>query len=300
MNPTRLVGGDVVLDADAARQALDEQVAARLGTSAVEAAHGVLTIAVATMMRAVKAVTTYRGRDPRDFAICAFGGNGPLVGVEVARTLEIDTVVVPPLPGVFSALGLVFGDTEREHVRTLLLRSDEVTADALGSALATLEQTALDELARDGHPAAAVTLDRVAELRYAGQAYELQVAVPSGAVAVDRLLDAFVAEHVRTYGHGSRSDPVEVVSVRVVARVPSSGATTYDPLPRIAAQGQVDRHASGPLRPRARDGRDAGAHPRGAHRGRTDGARSSSTSTTQRSSSHRDARRGWIGSATSR
>jgi N-methylhydantoinase A len=236
VNPTRLVGGDVVLDADAAHRAIDEQIAARLGTSAVEAAHGVLTIAVATMTRAVKAVTTYRGRDPRDFAICAFGGNGPLVGVEVARTLQIDTVVVPPLPGVFSALGLVFGDTEREHVRTLLLRSDEVTADALESALGALEQTALDELAHDGHPAAAVTLDRVAELRYAGQAYELQVPVPSGAVAVDRLVDDFVGEHVRTYGHGSRVDPVEVVSVRVVARVTSSGATAYDPLPRIAAQ----------------------------------------------------------------
>jgi N-methylhydantoinase A len=124
VNPTRLVGGDVLLDAAAAHSAIDEQVAAPLGASAVEAAHGVLTIAVATMMRAVKAVTTYRGRDPRDYAICAFGGNGPLVGVEIARALQVETVVVPPLPGVFSALGLVFGDTEREHVRTLLLRSD--------------------------------------------------------------------------------------------------------------------------------------------------------------------------------
>jgi N-methylhydantoinase A len=235
VNPTRLVGGDVVIDAAAAYRAVDEQVAALLGRSAVEAAHGVLTIAVATMMRAVKAVTTYRGRDPRDFAICAFGGNGPLVGVEIARALEVETVVVPPLPGVFSALGLVFGDTAREHVRTLLLRSDELTAETVEAALGALERTALDELGYDGHPAAAVTLDRVAELRYAGQAYELAVAVPAGPVSVDRLLDDFVAEHVRTYGHGSRADAVELVSVRVLARVPSPSATTYDALQRIAA-----------------------------------------------------------------
>ncbi len=236
VNPTRLLGGEVVLDADAAHCAIAEQVAAPLGTPTVEAAHGVLTIAVATMMRAVKAVTTYRGRDPRDFGICAFGGNGPLVGVEIARALQVETVVIPPLPGVFSALGLVFGDTTREHVRTLLLRSDELTAEAVAAALEALEQTALDELGDDGHPAAAVTVDRVAELRYAGQAYELQVAVPAGPLSVDRLIDDFVAEHVRTYGHGSRADPVELVSVRVLARVPSASATTYDALPRIAAQ----------------------------------------------------------------
>ena len=236
VNPTRLVGGDVVIDAAAAYRAVDEQVAAPLGRCAVEAAHGVLTIAVATMMRAVKAVTTYRGRDPRDFAICAFGGNGPLVGVEIARALEVETVVVPPLPGVFSALGLVFGDTAREHVRTLLLRSDELTAETVEAALGALERTALDELGYDGHPAPAVTLDRVAELRYAGQAYELAVAVTAGPVSVDRLRDDFVAEHVRTYGHGSRADPVELVSVRVLARVPSASATTYDALQRIAAQ----------------------------------------------------------------
>ena len=123
LNPGQLVGGDVLLDALAARNAISEQVAIPLGTSPIEAAHGVLTIAVATMMRAVKAVTTYRGRDPRDFAICAFGGNGPLVAVELARALQVETVVVPPSPGVFSALGLLFGDSERELVRTVLLRS---------------------------------------------------------------------------------------------------------------------------------------------------------------------------------
>jgi N-methylhydantoinase A len=236
LNPGQLVGGDVLLDAPAARNAITEQVAIPLGTSPVEAAHGVLTIAVATMMRAVKAVTTYRGRDPRDFAICAFGGNGPLVAVELARALQVRTVVVPPSPGVFSALGLLFGESERELVRTVLLRSDELDAETVESALTSLERDALAQLADEGHPAGRIDLERFADLRYAGQAYELPVPVPPGRIAIDRLLDDFVAEHERTYGHGSRHDPIELVSVRLVARVPRADPASYDPLPEIAAR----------------------------------------------------------------
>ena len=86
------------------------------------------------------------------------------------------------------------------------------------------------------HPAGTVDLERFADLRYAGQAYELPVRVPPGRIAVDRLLDDFVAEHERTYGHGSRHDPIELVSVRLVARVPRADAASYDPLPEIASR----------------------------------------------------------------
>ena len=236
LNPAQLVGGDVLLDAGAAHDAISTQVAAPLGVSPLEAAHGVLTIAVATMMRAVKAVTTYRGRDPRDFAICAFGGNGPLVAVELARALQVETVVIPPSPGVFSALGLLFGNGERELVRTVLLRPAELRPEIVEEALASLERDALAQLAEDGHSADDVELDRFADLRYAGQAYELPVRLPAGPVALDRMLDDFVTEHERTYGHGSRLDPVELVSVRVVARIPRASAASYDPLPEIASR----------------------------------------------------------------
>ena len=96
-------------------------------------------LAVATMTRAVKAVTTFRGRDPRDFTLCAFGGNGPLTGVEIARALQMRHVLIPPAPGVFSALGLLFSDTEHEVVRTLMLRGADVGADALEAAFAGVE-----------------------------------------------------------------------------------------------------------------------------------------------------------------
>ena len=106
----------------ASREALDRVVATPLGRSVEEAAYGILQLAVATMTRAVKAVTTYRGRDPRDFTLCAFGGNGPLTGVEIARRCRSARCWSRRRPGVFSALGLLFSDTEHEVVRTLMLR----------------------------------------------------------------------------------------------------------------------------------------------------------------------------------
>ena len=232
LGASRLGGGAITLDPGLAHAALD-RIAAPLGRPVVAAAHGILQLAVATMTRAVKAVTTYRGRDPRDFTLCAFGGNGPLTGVEVARALGMSRVLVPPAPGVFSALGLLFSDTEHEVVRTLLLRGDELEPARLESAFAEIEGEAAAHLARDGD--AAVTVSRYADVRFAGQAYELTVPVPAGDVDVPRLVADFVAEHVRTYGHGSVDDPVDVVSIRVLGRLERTAAQRYDPLAAIRA-----------------------------------------------------------------
>jgi N-methylhydantoinase A len=196
-----------------------------------EASYGILMLAVATMTRAVKAVTTYRGRDPRDFTLCAFGGNGPLTGVEIARSLGMSNVLIPPSPGVFSALGLLFSDTEHEVVRTLMLRGDEITAATLEAAFAEIESETTTFLS--GTAGATVTVSRYADVRYAGQAYELPVAVPPGAVDIERLVADFVAEHVRTYGHGSTADPVDIVSIRALARIERTSAQMYDPLATI-------------------------------------------------------------------
>jgi N-methylhydantoinase A len=219
LNAKQLAGGAVALDVPAAHRALSDAVADRLGLSVLDAAHGVLTVAVATMTRAVKAVSTYRGRDPRDFALCAFGGNGPVVGVAIARALSMRQVLVPPAPGVFSAVGLLFSQTEQEFVRTLLLRSGEIEERTVEAAYASLAEEAWASLAEEGIPRETVTLARLADLRYAGQAYELTVRVPNDRVDVQRLTADFVAEHERTYGHGSLDDPVDLVSIRVVARV---------------------------------------------------------------------------------
>jgi len=233
LNEAQLGGGAISLNPAASREALDRVVAVPLSRPVEEAAYGILQLAVATMTRAVKAVTTYRGRDPRDFTLCAFGGNGPLTGVEIARALQIRHVLVPPAPGVFSALGLLFSDTEHETVRTLMLRGAEVTAAALEGALATVEAEATDHLVAAGD--ATVTVMRFADVRYAGQAYELPVRLPAGAVDIARLVADFVAEHVKTYGHGSAADPIDVVSVRALARIERTTSRKYDPVAAIRA-----------------------------------------------------------------
>ena len=143
-------------------------------------------------------------------------------------------MLIPPAPGVFSALGLLFSDTEHEIVRTLMLRGDDVQADTLENAFDELEQEATTNLAAGEE--ATVTVTRVADVRYTGQAYELPVSVAAGDVDVERLADDFVAEHVRTYGHGSAADPIDVVSVRVLARVERTAAQRYDPLAVIREQ----------------------------------------------------------------
>jgi len=245
LNPGQLAGGAVTLDIPAAHDVLRDTVADRLGLPVLEAAHGVLMVAVATMTRAVKAVSTYRGRDPRDFALCAFGGNGPVVGVEIARALGMRHVLVPPAPGVFSAVGLLFSQTEHELVRTLLVRAHELEPEAVSTAYAALEDEARASLADEGIAPETATLARLADLRYAGQAYELTVRVPDGAVDTLRLTADFVAEHVRTYGHGSPTDPVDLVSIRVLARVNREALTTrFDTVREQApAAAEVTRQA---------------------------------------------------------
>jgi len=144
-------------------------------------------------------------------------------------------VLIPPAPGVFSAVGLLFSQTEQEFVRTLLFRSGEIDAGAVTVAYATLTEEAWSSLAAEGIPAETVTLSRLADLRYSGQAYELTVRVLDGAVDIEVLTADFVAEHERTYGHGSADDPVDLVSIRVLARVdrgaPSSVARAVDGTP---------------------------------------------------------------------
>ena len=140
------------LDADAAGRAL-EPVAAPLGMSPIEAAYGVFQLAVATMTRAVKAVSTYRGRDPRDFVLCGFGGNGPVVAAAIARELQMRRVLVPPAPGVFSAAGLLLSEVEHEFVRTLPARGGSATPELLLAGFRELEEQAHGALAAEGRRA---------------------------------------------------------------------------------------------------------------------------------------------------
>jgi N-methylhydantoinase A len=216
LNPARLLGGDLPLNAAKARAVLEERVAKPLGRDLRDTAYGIFEVACGTMVRAVKAVSTYRGRDPRDFALFAFGGNGPVVGAAIADLLEMREVVVPPDPGVFSAVGLLMSDIEQERSRAFLRDLATIDARALEALYAEIEREIRADLAADGYRAEEVTLARFADLRYAGQAHELLVPYTADHAA---MAEAFGAEHARTYGHRAEAEAVECVALRVKGRV---------------------------------------------------------------------------------
>jgi N-methylhydantoinase A len=244
INPRVVAGGAVPIDAGRAAAAL-ARVAGPLGLALAAAAYGVYTLANASMIRAIKAVTTYRGRDPRDFALLAFGGSGPVHAAAMARLLGIRRVVVPPAPGLFSAVGLLQAVHEQDFVQTFFAPLAGLAPAALTSAFAALEARARAALAAEGLGGAAVVCDRLADLRYVGQAYELTVPAPAGALGpadLTALAARFGQEHERTYGHRADDEPVELVNLRVVARV-AGGARPPLRLPAGAAAGAGERLA---------------------------------------------------------
>jgi N-methylhydantoinase A len=222
LNPDHLVGGALKIDARRSREAIETQIAKPLRMSVEQAALGAHRIAASNMIRALRAVSTERGRDPRDFALFAFGGNGPLFACGLAATVGIKRIVVPPAAGLFSAFGLLYADVEHHFSRTfrrLLRGGDLATVDQAWKALA---ETAREQLVADGFAAGEMQVARSAALHYQGQSYELVVPVPDGpldATLVRHLEEAFGAEHERIYGHRAGPDePVELVSIQAVGR----------------------------------------------------------------------------------
>ena len=216
LNPEHLVGGDLRLDADAACRALHERVAQPLGLTLDEAAYGIHLVANSNMMRAVRAVSSQRGRDPRGYALFAFGGNGPVHAVELARSLGLVRVLVPLAPGLFSAFGLLFADVEHHYVHTCFRRINAMDPLELSHLFAELDQTAFEALAAEGFTREHVSLRRLVDMRYAGQSFELTVPFTDG--PLDALSEAFGSEHLRTYGHrGAPDQPVDLVNLRLTA-----------------------------------------------------------------------------------
>ena len=218
IRPGPLADGDVIVDREAAARAIDNQIAKPLGLDLLQAAEGIHQIANARMMRALRAVSTERGRDPRDFALIAFGGSGPVHAAGLARELGIDRVLIPPLPGLFSALGLLFSGIEHHDVRSCSLTGAGLTPDALAALLAEMERPMLAQFATEGVAAADVSFHSSVDMRFRGQASEIRIAYQAE-TPLTTLLATFEQEHEQLYGHRSDPDnPVEVVAVRLVGR----------------------------------------------------------------------------------
>lgn len=227
LNPQYLVGGEMSLNLGKATRAMEQQVAMPLNKRLHEAAHGILQVAAVNMMAAVRSVSTNRGRDPRDFELFAFGGTGPVLASELARQLGIKRIIVPTNPGLFSAFGLLHSNIEYDYVQTFLRRGMKISADELDEAYAMIEERARTALVTDGYRPDEIKLRRQADLQYAGQAFELKVAVIPGQAIAD-IIEAFEAQHERTYGHRAENGQVNLVSLRLIAEVADAESQAAD------------------------------------------------------------------------
>ena len=214
LDPARFLGGRMKLDRDAAVDVV-QRLADQLGLSLQETAEGILTIANSNMARAIRSRTIEKGHDPREFALVAFGGAGPLHAAEVADSLEIPEVLVPPHPGITSAGGLLTSDLKYDQMRTVFQLQGSVDADRLNRELDGLEAELCGWLERDGVPPGDVEVIRALDCRYVGQGYELRVTLDDGPFR-DEALDQFHTLHEREYG-SAYGDPIEIVNARVSA-----------------------------------------------------------------------------------
>ncbi|MDB5372774.1 MAG: 5-oxoprolinase, partial [Belnapia sp.] len=218
LNPRHLVGGALPIDAAASHAAISAKIAEPLGLAPEEAAHGAHLIAASNMIRAIKAVSSERGRDPRGFALMAFGGNGPLFAAGMAQALGMTRVVIPPSAGVFSAVGLLASDVEVHLSRSWRRLARGLDATALDAAATALAEEAEARLSTQGFPPARIAVQRAATLRYQGQSFELQIRFEPGEGPA-ALEEKFGAEHERTYGHrAGAEEPVEIVTLQVLGR----------------------------------------------------------------------------------
>src|SRR5262249_22330114 len=220
LNPAFFLGGEMTLDAEAARRAIADRVSAPLALDPVAAAAGIVEIANAHMIGALRLVSVQRGYDPRDFVLVAFGGAGPLHANALARELSIPAVLVPPNPGIASAVGMLMTDLRHEFVATRRMRLDALTPAALEALFADFLAEGSARLDRDGVQPADRQMLRSVDLRYHGQSFELPIVVPPGALTVAdiaRLRAEFDAAHERAYGYAAPEDDVELVNVRPAA-----------------------------------------------------------------------------------
>ena len=247
INPEGLVGGDLRLNRRKAEQALSEQVAKPLGLDLIEAAHGVHLLANAAMIRAVRAVSTERGRDLREAVLFAFGGSGPIHACGMADSLEMSQAVVPLHPGLFSAFGLLSADIEHHRVQTCYQDSRTADLERLNQLMERMQSEVTRLLQEEGFAGGDIRILRKADLRYSGQSFELSLPLPEGpldAGVIRGLEQAFDEEHQKTYGHRARpGEAYTLVNLRLIGRVAQRRSLLGDGAPAARRSAHSQRRA---------------------------------------------------------
>ncbi|MCZ6728300.1 MAG: hydantoinase/oxoprolinase family protein, partial [SAR324 cluster bacterium] len=241
INPDNFAGGSIALDLKAAERGIRRQIAEPLGLSTSEAAWGVHAVANAAMERAIRSMSMERGRDPRNYAMVAFGGAGPLHAGRLARALGVSQVIVPWGAGVGSAVGLLDADPKFNVSRTHLLEISPERSDDIAAIYRELEQRVRNEV-REIEQAPLVEWKRFAFLRYQGQGYELKIDLPPGDISSDyasHVLAAFHETYQSTYGYSQEGSAIEATDWHLTAIIPTglSSDGTRDGPGRDGAQG---------------------------------------------------------------
>lgn len=243
-DPDFRLGGEIYPDIDLAARAVEKHVGKPLGLPVTEAAAGIIRLVNANMMHALRTVSIERGRDPRDFALVPFGGAGPTHGVHIAEELALRRVVIPPIPGCNSALGILSSDVRHDLVATLRARMTRLAPSELAEALAVMVEEAQRELDEDGIPPELRSLRASLDMRYSGQAYEINVPLsslrPDPPTMTQAVTDFHIAHETR-YGHALADDLVDLVNVRLTG-------LGHTPKPLLGG----DEHVAGKAEPRTR------------------------------------------------
>lgn len=219
LSATTPFAGGIALREEQSRRAIEEHLCRPLGMGLEEAAMGVLQILVHQMVQSIELNSVRRGYDPRDFALVGFGGAGPLFACDIAREISIPTVLVPPYPGITSAMGLLATDISYEYMRTVMQKSSHVDLERIGATLAELEEKAFQRLREDGLAEEAIALRKIVDCRYLDQGYELRIPAPAGSIDGSwgiQVANAFHQAHEREYGHQFPQQEVQIVNLRVI------------------------------------------------------------------------------------
>jgi len=236
INPQAIAGASLRIDRTAAVTAIKDTLADPLKLDVLEVAYGITQVANSAMTRVLRAVSTERGRDPREFSLIAFGGAGPIHAAALAENLEIATLIIPLYPGVFSALGLLLADHRHDYIASIATTLMGVQPDDILERYDQLKQAARDELTAEGVSPSAIRFEQHVDLKYGYQMYEMTLPFPNSAEPAEltsTLARLFTDAHDQAYGY-HRDDPIELVNVRLRALSSAGSLKFVDLLSNLA------------------------------------------------------------------
>jgi N-methylhydantoinase A len=238
VDPDNFLGGDMEATAEPAQNVVERDIADPFDLDLTEAASAIEQIAIANMCNAVRLVSTSKGYDPRDFALVAFGGAGPMHAAHVAREMSIPNVIVPPYPGINSALGCLLVDVEHDLSQTLIANATESVVDDIEQSFAEMEDEIAERLDEEGIDDEQMRMDHELKMRYVGQWRSLDVSCSRPIESMESIREQFHRQHERAYAYSDEDQQVELYGLRVTGR----GIVDKPSFPDIQTQGLNDAH----------------------------------------------------------